>query len=127
MGQFSWKCSLCGEQILNNSKHRNWHQAILVTPTDKHVEEDYEGYGVFGGVDAYAELGARINNEPMAELNSDKYQEQRRIGIDHALSITSHIGIKVVHKGCYNDESYDNLDNAQTDPDQGWLNDEDGW
>ena len=57
MGQFSWLATDTGEQILND-KYKGF-QTVKMVYKDKEgnqqvaVEDDYEGYGVFGGVDYY--------------------------------------------------------------------------
>ena len=57
MGQFSWLATDTGEQILND-KYKGF-QTVKMVYKDKEgnqqvaVEDDYEGYGVFGGVDFY--------------------------------------------------------------------------
>ena len=65
MGQFSWLCACCDEQILSEGEDwecfkceelfRGKEAVCLITPDGKDFhEEDYQGYGVFGGVDAYS-------------------------------------------------------------------------
>lgn len=123
MGQFSWLCSVCGEQILNNSKHEDHNQAILVTPKGKHIEPDYEGYGVFGGVDAFTWLACEFNNEDVINEDHKDNEEMRQFGIrlEHSELVTVNKGIRLVHRCCYEGQGYDELANSENDPNQGWL------
>jgi len=118
MGQFSWKCSKCNEQILSDSTRRNYNQAVLITPEKNHVETDYQGYGEFGGVDAYEWLGKKFM-DTFARLKDSG--ELREIGIMAADQVSE--GIRIVHRDCFRGEKYDQLANSESDPDQGWDTD----
>jgi hypothetical protein len=128
---FSWLCACgCGEQIL--SEGEEWEcfkcetdfpgkeTAVLVTPEghDDLVETDYEGYGVFGGIDAYSWL-ARMNGCSDIPIESED-DSDRGIGID--LFFDNRNGmkypLKIVHERCL--ESYEYLNSSPDDPNQGW-------
>lgn len=72
MGFFSWKTCDTGESIANNCSTRPIFTVHMIAPDGRvFTEEDYEGYGEFGGKDFY-ELLAELNG-----LGSD-----RSAGID---------------------------------------------
>ena len=72
MGFFSWNTCDTGESIANQFSNRPTFTVHMITPDGRvFTEEDYEGYGEFGGKDFF-ELLAEING-----LESD-----REIGID---------------------------------------------
>lgn len=67
MGFFSWKTQDTGESIFNVFAEEDWGaQRFPVVMTDNSgnqwIEDEYEGYGVFGGKDFY-ELLAEMNGE----------------------------------------------------------------
>ena len=140
MGQFSWLCACCEEQILSEGEdwecfkcgeeHRGKETVVLVTPDGNNiVEEDYEGYGVFGDIDVYSWI-ARMNGCSDRELD-DESDEDREIGIDLAFRNTTSqrlremnitfplkYPIKIVHQRCLNEYKY--LEKSADDPNQGW-------
>jgi len=136
MGSFSWLCACgCGEPILSEGEawecfkcEENFagkETAILVTPDgyDNLVEEDYEGYGVFGGIDAYSWL-ARINGYSDLPIESED-DSDRGIGIDlyFKVNVGLKYPIKIVLERCmadYDHAIYEHLAESFSDPDQGW-------
>ena len=61
MGFFSWKTCDSDESIANNCSTRPTLTVHMITPDGRvFTEEDYEGYGEFGGKDFY-ELLAELN------------------------------------------------------------------
>jgi hypothetical protein len=61
MGFFSYKTQDTNETIWNTYSDKETFTVFLVEPNGNRYEEvNYEGYGVFGGVDIY-ELVARLN------------------------------------------------------------------
>jgi len=127
MGQFSWKCSVCDEQILNNSTRNNFNRAMLITPEKNYTEEDYKGYGVFGGMDVYTWLAYHIGETPLVDEYSEINDDVREIGVAIACSDEIEIknGIRLVHKGCFRGHTYEQLKNSKDDPSQGWDDEED--
>lgn len=64
MGFFSWKTQDTHKSIANRFSNRPTFRVYMVNPVNDEywIEEDYEGYGVFGGKDFY-ELLAEINGK----------------------------------------------------------------
>jgi len=81
MGFFSWKTSDTNETIWNayvSSGEMTFTVYMVIADGRTWKEEDYEGYGVFGGKDIYA-LIAEINGL----ADSDKDDEyNRHLGLD---------------------------------------------
>jgi hypothetical protein len=64
MGFFSWNTCDTGESIANNCSTRPTFTVHMITPDGRvFTENDYEGYGVFGGKD-FLELLAELNGLP---------------------------------------------------------------
>jgi hypothetical protein len=110
MGQFSWIAQDTNRSISNitpqpvtmvDNKGNKWH------------EDNYEGYGVFGGKDYY-QLLAEMNN---AEgLNGD-VDNDRLIGIDIAFGDKAFLSPNL-----YEDSSREWKNRTPEDcPDQGWI------
>lgn len=79
MGFFSWKTADTDEAILNTHTGENKTVYMLSPDGEVYKEEEYDGYGVFGGKDAYVHL-CEINNIKREEnWNDDDY---RCAGID---------------------------------------------
>ena len=64
MGFFSWKTSDTNKSITNKYTDKGALKVYMLTPTDKYYEDNYEGYGEFGGKDYY---------ELVYELNKNKW------------------------------------------------------
>ena len=61
MGFFSWKTCDTGESIFNTSSDRETVSVAMVDDKGSvYIEDEYEGYGVFGGKDYY-QLVAEMN------------------------------------------------------------------
>lgn len=61
MGFFSWKTQDTGRSIANKYSNRPTFRVVMTDDNgNRWIEEDYEGYGVFGGKDYY-ELLAEMN------------------------------------------------------------------
>lgn len=73
MGFFSWKTSDAGKSIPNRyCESKSTFPIVMVDNKGNYwIEENYEGYGVFGGKDYY-ELVAEMNNCAMGETNKDR-------------------------------------------------------
>lgn len=83
MGFFSWLTSDNQESISNRFSNRGALPVYLVTPDNEHIfEPNYEGYGVFGGFDAYALLAKW--NAP--EECTGETAHDRSVGIGLAFS-----------------------------------------
>ena len=78
MGVFSWKTSDTKRSISGRDSSRGAFPVYLVTPqNEKILETQYEGYGIFGGYDAYALLAKW--NKP--EFCNGDVEHDRGIGI----------------------------------------------
>ena len=76
MGFFSWNTCDTGQSIANQFSNRPTFTVHMITPDGRvFTEEDYEGYGEFGGKD-FLELLAELNG-----LGSDR-SEGIRISFD---------------------------------------------
>lgn len=61
MGFFSWKTQDTNKSISNTYSSRKTFKIVMTdNKGNKWIEEDYEGYGIFGGKDYY-ELVAEMN------------------------------------------------------------------
>ena len=115
MGFFSWITSDTNRSISNRYSKLGTFPVYLLCPNGERImEDDYEGYGVFGGNDAYALL-ARWN-EPEKCCGVDEID--RILGID--LECRRHDDIVYPLKFVEDDGlSYDDVEESETDPDQG--------
>lgn len=114
MGQFSW--------ITSNTKQRIIIDGCMpVALVDKHnklyKQDNYQGYGRFGGKDAY-ELLAEMN---APEKCTGETRHDRLVGIDLQYSGEPiAYPIKIVELIPGREYNYDDLDPAEEDPLQGW-------
>ena len=84
MGFFSWKTQDTDRSIANNYSIRTpFHVDMVDDKGNVWSEDNYEGYGIFGGKDYY-ELLAEMNG-----IVADTPEQLRRKGIDFAFDITS--------------------------------------
>lgn len=81
MGFFSWKTIDTNKSISNAYSEFGTFKVVMSdNKGNKWIEENYEGYGVFGGKDYY-QLLAEMNN---AEGLTGDVDNDRQIGIDIA-------------------------------------------
>ena len=126
-GQFSWFTQDSEEQI--GSERMNTIDVWMYdNEGNSWYEKRYEGYGVFGGMDYY-ELLAKMNGYSEEDLR--KGQEMRDLGIDLAFKKlkTKDRGNKVlfpalVANGKYNWKRHDFTEEAESDPNQSWYQEE---
>lgn len=86
MGFFSWKTSDTNRSISNTYSARGTFRVIMLMPNgDKFVEENYEGYGEFGGIDFYDAVYELNKHNPKFADEMSPLQENRIIGIILAL------------------------------------------
>jgi hypothetical protein len=130
MGFFSWKCAKSGKSISNSYSIKGATPCVMVTPDRIFVEEDYEGYGLFCGIDAYAWLayanglipGAESIGEIMA--NDRLLEEARNKGIKLAFSDekpADYKPIKIVALDEYKGEPYWSLPASEDCEYQGYF------
>ena len=123
-GQFSWMTQDTDQQI--GSERENTIEVWMYdNEGNSWYEKNYEGYGVFGGMDYY-ELLATMNGYTEEDLK--KGQEMRGLGIDLAFKKlkTKDKGKKVlfpalVADGRYNWKRHDFTQEAEHDPNQSWY------
>lgn len=118
MGYFSWKTSDTKETIWN--KHTGRAETVyLYCPDGKKIkEDDYDGYGVFGGKDAYALL-AKWNAPDECTGNVD---HDRGIGIDLTYGDKP---LKFELKFSFSpSETYNGLEPAEQADNQGFFDEE---
>lgn len=123
MGFFSWKTSDTQKSISNVYSCRGALPVYLITPDNEKIfEPEYEGYGVFGGHDAYALL-AKWNCPEKCTGNEEK---DRNIGIDLQFGTAKGNSIKFPLKFAETKNAkYENLPAAENDPEQGYFYPED--
>lgn len=122
MGQFSWLDCKTKEQILDDERR----DVYLLVPKEfggGHIKEEmYDGYGRFGGRDAYA-LVAQWN-KPELCIGNDEVD--RSIGIDIACYDKDNKALKYPIKITYDpDAVYEDCEFSPSDPNQGWATYED--
>ena len=119
MGFFSWKTSDTNRSITNTYSGRGTFRVIMLMPNgDKFIEEDYEGYGVFGGIDFYdAVYELNKKNPKFAEEMSDE-RERRSIGLNLAFNYK-----KVIFPRFVEDESlaWGDVKDSKNCPSQGYF------
>ena len=125
MGFFSWECAVSKKDIMNRHTRQGATPCVLVRPDDSVIEEDdYDGYGVFCGIDAYAEL-VRMNdvNEDIDKDIDDRYLRDQ--GIEMAFSKKPpQFPLKFVLKEFYTGQKYAELEASALADGQGfWQSD----
>jgi hypothetical protein len=125
MGFFSWKTADTDETIANIfSGHENAERTVyLLQPNGEPsiCEDEYEGYGVFGGVDVFEWL-AEHNLEPeeVASLKQQGGEVLRDAGIDLAFKPTRPVNFPL--KFSFNEDAvYEECDASVDCPDQGYF------
>jgi hypothetical protein len=110
MGFFSWECAECGGSISNKFSTRpDDSDCVLITPDKNYHDPAYEGYGKFNGVDVYELLGGGDRDRGVeAFFNGDVLP----------------FDIKVIHKRCQGTKGYDDYEESDRCPDQGYFYDD---
>lgn len=121
MGQFSWLDCKTGEQVLDDVRR----DVYLLVPREfggGHIKEEcYDGYGRFGGRDAYG-LVAQWNRPEKCTGDDDA---DRYVGIDIACYDEQNAALKYPIKITHDpDAVYEDCASSPGDPNQGWLCDE---
>ena len=118
MGQFSWLDCKSGEQVLDDVER----DVYLLVPREfggGHIKETcYDGYGHFGGRDAYA-LVAQWNRPDICvgEDEADRY-----IGIKIACYDEQNASLRYPIKITHDPNAvYEDCEPSPGDPNQGWL------
>ena len=126
MGFFSWKTSDTKKSISNRFSDCGALPVYLITPDNQKIyEPNYEGYGIFGGFDAYALL-ARWNYPELCNGDDD---HDRDIGVRRSDSddpwnepYKQSKRLKYPLKFAENSElNYEELEPAEVCPNQGLI------
>lgn len=130
-GQFSWFTQDTERQI--GSEKRNMIEVYMYdNQGNQYREKKYEGYGEFGGMDYY-ELLARMNGYTEEDLEEIKgpFKELRQLGIDLAFGKIKTKDKKrktlfpaLVEDPRYNWKRHDFTQEAESDPNQSWFQDD---
>jgi hypothetical protein len=93
MGFFSWKTQDTDKSIANNYSNRNVFRVEMIDNAGNvFIEDNYEGYGRFGGKDYY-ELLAEMNGFESDKTGDEYTDEARGFGISLAFSKDNHSGV----------------------------------
>ena len=96
MGFFSWKSQDTNKSIANSYSNRNTFRVQMIDNTGNvFTEDNYEGYGIFGGKDFY-ELLAEMNGfkSNHFEIGTEEYTDEARgFGLALAFSKENHSGV----------------------------------
>lgn len=128
-GQFSWMTHDSEEQI-GSERPNTIHVWMYDNKGNSWAEKRYEGYGEFGGKDYY-DLLAEMNGYTQADADKMK-KELRSIGIDLAFGKLKTKDKKrkvlfpaLVTSPKYNWKRHDFTQEAESDPNQSWYQEED--
>lgn len=127
-GQFSWITYDTDTQI--GSERENMITVFMYdNKGNKWTEKNYEGYGVFGGMDYY-DLVATMNGYTEEDVKTMKgsFKELRQLGIDLAFGKIKTKDKKkktlfpaLVEDPRYNWKRHDFTEEAESDPNQSWY------
>jgi hypothetical protein len=124
MGFFSWKTSDTNRSISNQYSSRGTFPVYVLIPQEFGggyiKEENYEGYGVFGGKDIYT-LVANWNCPEKCVGDDDK---DRDIGIDIACYDEENDKLKYPIKITEKPMKYEDAKSSDSCPDQGYFYDD---
>lgn len=82
MGFFSWDCADTKDSIMNVYSGAENEVVYLLQPNGENIEEtEYEGYGEFGGIDAYDWLAEHNISKDILARAEDLNIEKRLLGI----------------------------------------------
>ena len=131
-GQYSWMAYDTDEQI-GCERFNRITVYMFDDKGNKYKESKYEGYGEFGGKDYY-DLLAEMNGFSKEDLNKklsngQKYKDLRNIGIALAFDKLKTRGKQllfpiIVQRANFNWKSHDFSTEQDSDPNQGWMADE---
>ena len=93
MGFFSWKTQDTDKSIANEHSNRNTFRVQMIdNKGNVWTEDNYDGYGRFGGKDFY-ELLAEMNGFESDKTGDEYTNEARGFGISLAFSKDNHSGV----------------------------------
>jgi hypothetical protein len=114
MGFFSWKCSECSSPIISEyaiegvDRLSPLTKASLLLKDGKIVEGTYDGYGRIGDVDLV-----------VASSIVCGFSEDRDTAIHSYFE--NQFPVRVVHSQCLKDKKYDDVNDSENDPGQGYF------
>ena len=118
MGFFSWVTSDTRKSISNQYSKKGALPVYLLCPDNNHIYEDnYQGYGNFGGRDAHALL-AQWNAPEECSGNDD---QDRMIGIDLVFNRPEKVTFPL--KFAQKPLNYEDVKPSKDCPDQGFFYD----
>ena len=126
MGYFSWKTADTNRSISNRDSIRGAFTVYLLCPNGETIrEDDYDGYGRFGGHDVYALLAKW--NAPETITGNVEVDRLTGINMTYLGNEKLRYEIKIVEDG---NLSYDDVKASEYCPEQGffynaWEEDED--
>ena len=125
MGQFSWITQDTDRSISNEYGYR-FKVVMRDDKGNKWIEENYEGYGEFGGKDYY-DLVAEMNGYTKDNMPSSKsIKELRDVGIDIAFGIGEVKVPNPIFPSLTEDGSWYDGQEPENCPKQGWTGPEYG-
>ena len=123
MGFMSWTTADTEESISCTHSVRGAQTVYLLQPNGRSPirEDDYDGYGVFGGQDAFEWL-AKENAESMGiNIEGLDFEDLRSIGIDMFHDMQVPYPLKFSFKA---NAVYENLEASKSCPEQGFFYDD---
>jgi hypothetical protein len=123
MGFFSWKTSDTNRSISNVYSGRGTFKVTMLMPNgEKFTENEYEGYGIFGGVDFYDAVYELNKDNPKFEHITSRDWENRSKGI-YMLSHTEDNRHHAISPRLVEDDSLDwsDVDDSPTCQSQGYF------
>lgn len=124
MGFFSWMTSDTNKSVSNMFSNRGALPVCVLCPDGgKIIEENYEGYGVFGGYDIFVLLAKWNKPESCKDIEGNWIDEDliRHLGIDINYSGEVKYPIKIVEDSSL---GYDDVGASESCPEQGFFYDD---
>lgn len=129
-GMFSWHAGDTDEPIYSDEGHQKTVH-MLDDKGNKYTEDNYEGYGVFGGKDFYILLGEMnglaLSGVQTSEEDHKAYYNDRDIAIKFAFGDSTdddREGVKYPRFTTDPSISYEDLPNPRSHDNQGWFAEE---
>ena len=127
MGFFSWVTSDINESISNKFSDRHTFTVYMLSPDGNHLkEDDYVGYGVFGGVDAFVHwMKWNAPDEIEEGDDEDAIRDKFFTGTRFDDTDGGRINCKYPLKFTTKPVKYESVAASKSCPDQGYFYDED--
>ena len=120
MGFFSWMTSDTERSIANRHSNRETFTVYMLSPDGSHLKEDsYDGYGLFGGVDAFVHW-MKFNHPEECEGKDD--DSIRNLAFDYYDKTDGmKTNCKYPLKFCESPCDYEKATASEICPDQGYF------